>query len=46
MSFWRNNEENPYQIQIEFKKSKIFKIEVHYSVEHCGVRKIFESLHI
>jgi len=45
MNFQRKNEENSYQIQIMLKKFEIFKIEVHYNIEHFGVR-IFVSLHI
>jgi len=29
-----------------FRKSKIFRVGIHYSVEHCGIEKISMSLHI
>jgi len=41
MNSRRKNEENWYQIQIMFKKSKYFRIEVYYSLESCGVQKKF-----
>jgi len=36
----KKNEENSYQIQIMFKKSKFFIIEVYYSAWHSGIKKI------
>jgi len=46
MNFRRKNEENSYQIQIKFKKSKFLKIEVNYSLEYCSIKNLFASLYI
>jgi len=40
----KESEENSYQVHSMLKKSKIFKIEVHYCVEHCGINFFCHSI--